>query len=106
MTSLKRFVKSPDTWLIVLIVILSLLDIGSTTIALAFCDMHEANPLMRGVAGSPLALLALRAGAVAGVLGLWWLSRSRWVPVAACGVWLLPVINNSLWLLGWWLSHR
>lgn len=49
-------------------VTLQALDYVSTTRALSSANAYEANPVMRGVAGSPAAFLAVKAASTAGTI--------------------------------------
>ena len=50
------------------LVTLQTLDIVSTTRALSSGGAYEANPVMRGVVGSPAAFVAVKAGTTAGTI--------------------------------------
>jgi len=60
-------------------------DIHSTTMALSSGAGSEANPLMKGVAGSPAALIAVKAASTAGTI---WAAEKLWKkhPVGAIAV--------------------
>ena len=57
------------------LVALQTLDVVSTTRALSSGGAYEANPVMRGVVGSPAAFLAVKAGTTAGTI--WIAERMR-----------------------------
>ena len=57
------------------LVTLQTLDVVSTTRALSSGGAYEANPVMRGVVGSPAAFLAVKAGTTAGTI--WIAERMR-----------------------------
>lgn len=78
---------------------LQALDVHSTTRALDQGAV-EANPMMNGIAGSPTALLAVKA---AGTAGLIFASEKMWKKNRAASVFFMVAANSAM---AWVVQHN
>lgn len=91
--------------LIGLLLVLNMVDVGTTLYALGAGGM-EGNPIIAMVVGNPQLFAALKVAGVAGI-ALWALfcervlmGSGKWCLGAAVGFYFLPVVNNIYQILG------
>jgi hypothetical protein len=101
---LGSIIKNPtDFTLGILLALVFALDIATTQICLSTGIGHEANPIMRVVVDNPLLMIAVKGAALALVIGVVNLYKTKWIayfgmPVVI-GITLGAVINNLLVIL-------
>jgi hypothetical protein len=98
---LNQIIKNPtDFTLGILLALVFALDITTTQICLSTGIGFEANPFMRAVIDSPLLTIAVKGVALAIVIGVVNLYKTKWIAhfgmSVVIGITLGAVINNVL----------